>query len=272
MSTIASVKEQTYRDIEHVFVDGVSTDRTLALIRSAGPARIISEPDAGIYDAMQKGVGLATGDVLYFLNSGDVLADESVVADVIAFFKLTGAHAVFGNLLPSAGSRHNHPMYKAGRSIDQGYFGNRQLFFDESIHHQTIFYRREIFARCGYLCEEPAASGEYLLNMCAFVHEGFLAKHLPRIIARFALGGHSTSDFATEWGRFVVARDILRYRFFPDGIGRSPQMEYLHYPPSLKNRLKLLARDRRLRWLLVGARHLRNGLSRSAERRAMFRL
>jgi glycosyltransferase len=259
--TIASVKAQTYPDIEHVFIDGASADRTLAIIGAAGPAKLVSEPDSGIYHAMQKGAGLATGDVLYFLNSGDELADERVVADIMAFFKLTGAHAVFGNLLPM-GHGHNHPMYRAGQIIDQGYFGNRQLFFDESIHHQTIFYRRAIFERCGYLCDEPAANGEYLLNMCAFVHEGFSAKHIPRVIARFALGGHSTSDFATEWARFAAARDILRQRFFPQGPGRSPQTEYLHYRPSFKNRLKLLARNPRARCLLVGVRQLRHGSAR----------
>lgn len=261
-ATIASVQGQAYPDIEHVFVDGASTDRTLEIIRASHPAKLISEPDAGIYYAMQKGVGLSTGEVLYFLNSGDVLADNRVISDVVDFFDLTGADAVFGNLLPVAKGQYSHGMYRPGRIIDQGYFANRKMFFDECIHHQTIFYRRAIFMHCGYICDEAAANGEYFLNMCAFVREGFSAKHLPRVIARFALGGHSTSDFVAEWRRFEVARNILRHRFFQTKPKVRAEAEYLHRQPSFKNRLKMLARDPHLRWLLLSVRHLRRGVAR----------
>lgn len=256
-ATIASVQAQVYPDIEHVFVDGASTDRTLEIICASHPARLISEPDDGIYHAMQKGVGLSTGEVLYFLNSGDVLADDRVISDVVDFFDLTGADAVFGNLVPVARGTYSHTMYRPGCIIDQGYFANRRMFFDESIHHQTIFYRRAIFVRCGYICDDAAANGEYFLHMCAFVREGFSAKHLPRVIARFALGGHSTSDFETEWRRFGIARDILRGRFFKTEPEMSGEAEYLHGPPSFKNRLKMLLRSRRLRRLLLFVRQLK---------------
>jgi glycosyltransferase involved in cell wall biosynthesis len=261
--TIASVAAQTYPDIEHVFVDGASTDGTVEVISAAKSAVLLSEPDAGIYDAMQKGVSLASGDVLYFLNAGDVFADENVVEDVAAFFRLTGADAVFGNLLAGEASpSHDHPVYRPGKILDLGYFSNRGFFFDESIHHQTIFYRRHIFVRCGYLAEDPAANGEYHLNMCAFVREGFIAKHLPRTIARFALGGYSTSDFAVERARFETARDILRRQFFPSGPGTHRGTEYLLYPSSLKNRFRILVRHPRLRAPIDCVRRFRHGRSR----------
>ncbi|RWB56738.1 glycosyltransferase family 2 protein [Mesorhizobium sp.] len=257
-STIESVKSQTYGDIEHVFVDGASTDRTVDLIKSSRPAAFISEPDSGIYDAMQKGITLTTGDALFFLNSGDIFCDERVVADVVTFFKLTKADAVFGNLWVGDHTEgHDHPVYRPGQLIDLGYFSNRQMFFDESIHHQTIFYSRKIFDRCGYLCDEPAANGEYYLNMCAFVREGFVVKHLPRGITRFALGGYSTSNFAAEWARFSAARDILRRRFFPQGPGGGSSTEYLYYPPSFANRIKILVRNPRVRTLLDYGRRVR---------------
>ncbi|WP_424629450.1 glycosyltransferase family 2 protein [Bradyrhizobium sp. SYSU BS000235] len=261
-ATIASVQAQDYPDIEHVFVDGASTDRTLEIIRASRPARVVSEPDAGIYHAMQKGIGLSTGEVLYFLNSGDVLADDRVVSDAVQFFDLTGADAVFGNLLPVANAHFSHPMYRPGRVIDQGYFANRQMFFDQCIHHQTVFYRRAIFTRCGYICDEAAANGEYFLHMCAFVREGFSARHLPRLIARFALGGYSTSDFEIEWRRFEAARDILRRRFFQTKPLMMSKSEYLHAPPSFMNRLKMLSRDPRMRWLFLAVQQLRYGARR----------
>jgi glycosyltransferase involved in cell wall biosynthesis len=145
-STIDSVRSQVYGNIEHVFVDGASTDGTIDLIIASKPAAFVSEPDDGIYYAMQKAIPLTTGDALFFLNSGDTFCDEHVVADVVDFFKLTKADAVFGNLLVGeATERHDHPAYRPGQIIDLGYFADRQMFFDESIHHQTIFYKRSIF-------------------------------------------------------------------------------------------------------------------------------
>ncbi|MGY4171637.1 glycosyltransferase family 2 protein [Bradyrhizobium sp. USDA 4529] len=260
-ATIASVAAQTFSSIEHVFIDGASTDRTVAIISAAGRSRVLSEPDDGIYPAMSKGVAFATGDVLFFLNSGDIFADPEVVSDVVSFFDLTSADAVFGNLMPLLDGHYDHPMYRPGKIIDQGYFGNSSLFFDESIHHQTMFYRRSIFRRCGFICQNPAATGEYHLNLCAFVREGLVAKHLPRTIAKFRLGGHSTSDFAVEWDRFSTARDILRRMFFPDGPPRRHGAEFFYYQPSLKNRLKFSARHWRLRNALRGARALKRLIS-----------
>lgn len=257
-TTIASVADQTFPNIEHVFVDGASTDRTVDIINAARPSRVLSEPDDGIYQAMSKGVALATGDIIFFLNCGDVFADEEVVADVVSFFDLTAADAVFGNLMPVVDGGYDHPMYRPGKIIDQGYFGNAGLFFDESIHHQTMFYKKDIFERCSLVCQNPLVTGEYYLGLCAFVREGFTAKHLPRTIAKFRLGGYSTSDFAAEWKRFSMAREILRGMFFPDGPPRRHGTDFFYYRPSLKNRLKFSARHWRVRNVLRGARALRH--------------
>jgi len=245
--TLRSVCEQDFPCIEHVLIDGGSTDGTIEIIKASNPDYFISETDEGIYYAMQKGADAASGDIVYFLNSGDTFYDKNVITDVVDFFNKTGSDAVFGNLLPCYlrhGDTHDHEAFRNQRMLDLSYFNNRKLFFDESIHHQTIFYRKGIFNHCGFICDNTDANGEYHLNMCAFVGHGYSIKHLPRTICRFALGGKSTSNFSKEWERYTLARDILREIYFPSGpdINASSENEYLYYPPSLKNRLKILLR------------------------------
>ncbi|MEO6268758.1 MAG: glycosyltransferase family 2 protein [Lautropia sp.] len=263
--TMDSVAAQEGCHIEHLVIDGGSGDGTAHLVAARKPDYFVSEPDGGIYPAMQKGALAATGDVVFFLNSGDTFHDDRVVADVVAFFNRTGCDAVFGNLLPcyrSAGDSHDHRAFKAGKLLDLSYFNNRRLFYDESIHHQTIFYRRDIFDVCGFICADPRANGEYHLNMCAFVGRGLTVKHLPRPICRFALGGTSTADFTAEWGRFEQAREILRGLYFPDGadIPIAGEHEYLHFRPDWRTRAKIRLRKSRWHGVLSRVRDIRDRL------------
>jgi glycosyltransferase len=246
-TTLKSVREQDYPYIEHVVIDGNSNDGTQELIKSYNPAYFVSEPDDGIYFAMQKGVESAKGDILFFLNSGDLFFNNDVISRVVDFLNRTESDAVFGNLLPyyvQQGDRHDHRAFQNQKLLDLSYFNNRKLFYTESIHHQTIFYKKEIFNHCGFLCENSVANGEYYLNMCAFVKHEYKLKHLPITICKFALGGTCTSNFNDEWTRFIQARQILRDIFFKDGpdIFVQDKNEYLYYLPSLKNRIKILSR------------------------------
>lgn len=246
--TMESVRNQRFSAVEHIIIDGVSTDNTLKIASRYEPSKIICEPDEGVYHAMQKGVMEASGDVVFFLNAGDEFYDAHVLQEVVRFFDLTKADAVFGNLLPMyvpGNVSHNHPAFRAGKVLDFSYFNNRRLFYNESIHHQTVFYRRKIFDKCGYLCDDSRANGEYSLNCCAFVQNSFTLKHLPKVVCRFALGGISTSDFQLEWQRFKVARDILRARYFPNGPDvalPAGRYEYLYYKKSLSGRIRILLR------------------------------
>ena len=99
--TIESVRAQTYGDVEHVVVDGASTDDTAEVARDrlGGNAVFVSEPDAGIYDAMNKGVGLATGDIIGTLNADDMYADTRVLERVADVFRDQSVDACHGDLL-----------------------------------------------------------------------------------------------------------------------------------------------------------------------------
>jgi glycosyltransferase involved in cell wall biosynthesis len=101
--TLESVACQTHQDIEHLIIDGGSTDGTLQILSSwcRHPLKVISERDKGIYDAMNKGLSTASGEAIGFLNSDDRFNDESVVARIAYFFSSGDVDCVYGNLVMS---------------------------------------------------------------------------------------------------------------------------------------------------------------------------
>src|ERR1035437_5678500 len=110
--TIESVLSQSYPDIEYFVIDGNSTDNTVAIIKEIEPKfegrmRWLSEPDKGLYDAMNKGIELSTGDIIGFLNSDDVYSSSTVISNVVFSFATSDIDAVFGDL-----------HYFKGRSFD----------------------------------------------------------------------------------------------------------------------------------------------------------
>lgn len=218
--TLDSVAHQHFPLMEHVIIDGGSTDGTCEIVREYEPAWFVSEKDEGVYDAMDKGRKAATGDIVIFLNAGDTFYDADVCSEVAAFFDEARADIVFGNLMPvylDEGGTHDHGAFVAGELLDLGYLVNRGQLYDESIHHQATFYRRWVLEQCSYACEKPEATGEYNLLLNAVMKHGARVKHLALPVSRFVLGGISTRNFDQEWARYVEARDSLRALYFPGG-------------------------------------------------------
>lgn len=217
--TMESVARQTLPDVRHVIIDGGSKDGTLDIIREYDPTYLTSEQDKGIYDAMDKGAQAANGDLLIFLNAGDTFFDDAVCEKVAAFAEKTRADIVFGDLLPvriSQSDHSDHGAFEEGKTLGLGYMRNRKFLYNESIHHQTTFYRRWIFDECAYLCEKEHASGEYNLLLDAVQNHGAKVKYIPQSISRFALGGTSTHNFEKEWEKYSKARETLRELYMPD--------------------------------------------------------
>src|SRR5690606_9007236 len=98
--TIQSVVNQKYKDVEYILIDGASQDATLKIIEKYKTRihNVLSEPDNGVYDAMNKGVALATGDLIAILNADDVYANSYVIADVVGVIQNSGADTCYGNL------------------------------------------------------------------------------------------------------------------------------------------------------------------------------
>jgi glycosyltransferase involved in cell wall biosynthesis len=146
--TLQSIREQDYPDIEHIVVDGGSTDGTLEILRGAPGIRWVSERDRGQVDALNKGFQMCTGEILAWLNSDDTM-NRNTVSTAVAALQHTGADLVYGNL---------EIVDEHGKFLRMSYgipFDFRILLYGINyIGQQTVFFRRELLERAGPLREE----------------------------------------------------------------------------------------------------------------------
>ncbi|ABZ83348.1 glycosyl transferase, group 2 family protein, putative [Heliomicrobium modesticaldum Ice1] len=187
--TIASILGQTYRHIEYIIVDGGSTDGTLDIVDRyrSRIAKVISEPDRGIYDAFNKGYRASTGDIVYFLNSDDYLEDDNVIEEVASIFHAhPGLSIVYGNVrMHEEGSGF---FYYYGKPVTiedfkQGYM----------TPHPGFFARRSLFERQGGFSLDYPIAGDFEFVIKCFLSDGDKAYYFDRTIANFRIGGTSSS-------------------------------------------------------------------------------
>jgi glycosyltransferase involved in cell wall biosynthesis len=216
---IESVLGQTYDDIEYLVIDGGSTDGTLDIL-SRYRDRIdhfVSEPDRGLYHAMNKGLQAASGDYVYFLNSDDCFCDDRVVADVAAAIRQNpSVDLVYGDVLMRSGEQ----LVR----LPQVPVLNRKTLCRRGLNHQALFARRQTLARNGGFSEQYriVADGDLLARSLA---AGATGLHLERDIAVFALDGLSgTVNWREEKRRSMRANftrwELLRWRKLPRILGR----------------------------------------------------
>jgi glycosyltransferase involved in cell wall biosynthesis len=199
---IRSVKEQTYPCIEYLVIDGASTDGTLDVIQ---PHRsridhLVSEPDTGLYHAMNKGVQTASGDVLYFLNADDRLHDPNVLADMMKPFNHDpDLDLAYGEIL----------LDRNGQLVDwwmQITMPDRRGLCKSTICHQSLLIRASLFESTGPFDEQYRAVADYDWIYRAVVESNARIVHLDR---RVAVVGTMGITFSTsEWKR--EKRDVLR--------------------------------------------------------------
>jgi len=203
MEAIRSVQMQDYPDVEHVVIDGASTDGTADCIR--GLMRrgdvLVSEPDAGIYAAMNKGLALATGDVVAILNADDRYAAPDVLSRVVAEFERTGADAVIGDVTYF---RPGTPGTSVRRYGGRGFTPARIGWGFAPAHAATIL-TREAYRKVGPYSTDYPIAGDFEYAARAFVTHGQRYVYLPLVMVKMQLGGASTS----RAGRKTVNRELL---------------------------------------------------------------
>lgn len=193
--TIESVRAQTYTDIEHIFVDGASRDNTVEVIRSLLPeARLVSEPDKGIYDALNKGIARAGGDVIGMLHADDFYAEETVISDVVALMKESKADALYGDLLYV--DRNN--TEKIIRNWKSGKYTKGAFRWGWMPPHPTFFVRRELYDRYGKFNLELRSAADYEL-MLRFIHKHQVRLvYLEKVMVKMRTGGQSNVSFSNR--------------------------------------------------------------------------
>jgi GT2 family glycosyltransferase len=201
-ATIRSVIEQSFGNVEHLVVDGGSTDGTLELLRSHDDrlALWISEPDTGISDAFNKGVALATGDIIGILNADDEYTPDAVERSVAALAAAPWAGFSFGGceLLEDDGTRY----YVAGAP----HYEREITRWLPGIFHPTVFVRREVYEKLGLFSERHRIAMDYELYLRMHLN-GIGSVHVPQLITRMRLGGASSKD-ALRGHREVLATAV----------------------------------------------------------------
>lgn len=209
-----SLRHQTYRDYEWLVIDGGSTDTTLEVIAGLAvqPSRVTSEPDRGIFDAMNKAVALACGEWIYFLNAGDAFADNAVLADVAAG---VDAH-------PTAELLWGDMIYfgPAGEWLRRYRHVRRSTLVFDDLNHQAVFARRGLFERLGRFNLDFRTSADYDWLLRAF-RSGATTHYMRRVIARFEVGGFHTADRAA----LVAEQRASRLQYVtPDALWLGSQL------------------------------------------------
>lgn len=187
--SIKSVINQDYKDIEYIIIDGKSSDNTLAVIEpfKAQLAKLISEPDKGIYDAMNKGLALATGDVIGILNSDDVYADKAVISDIVLAMQRANTDACYADLCYVEKDN----LSKVVRYWQSGPYVKDNFQKGWMPPHPTFFLKRECYQKFGFFNTEFRTSADYEIMLRMLFKEGSSCTYLPRVIIQMRVGGQS---------------------------------------------------------------------------------
>ena len=199
--TLETIAAQQHPDIEHIIVDGRSSDKTLDIVRSfPHVARVISEKDKGIYDAMNKGIGLTTGEVIGILNSDDMYTDERVLADVAKAFEDPRVMTVYADL------QYVHPdnTKKILRTWHSGLYRRKSFYYGWMPPHPTFFVRRSVYDRAGLFDTTLRSAADYELMLRLLLKHGLTAHYIPRVIVRMRAGGMSN---ASLWNRLRANKE-----------------------------------------------------------------
>lgn len=189
---IESVLKQSYQEIEYIIIDGCSTDGTVEILQTYNDGRIsklISEPDGGIYSALNKGLQLATGDVVGFIHSDDFLAHENVVAQLASVFeKDETCDMVYGDL--SFFDSEN--IDKVTRNYSSKFFKTWMMRFALQPAHPTVYARKRVYETVGGFNENYRISADFdwLLRFFWFTKYNF--QYLPITMVNMQQGGAST--------------------------------------------------------------------------------
>ncbi len=186
-----SVRSQT-RPAEHVVVDGGSTDGTLDILAAcAGTlARVVSEPDDGIYHAMNKGIGMASGDVIGILNADDFYADENTLAEIAEVFASSGADSCYGDL------DYVDPVNigKVLRSWRSGAFAREKFLWGWMPPHPTFFVRAPVYRRYGVFDTSLGSAADYELMLRLLLKHRITTAYIPQVLVRMRSGGISNAS------------------------------------------------------------------------------
>ena len=193
--SINSVLNQTYADIEYIVVDGSSSDGTVDIVKGYVDkiSHFISEPDEGIYDALNKGIELATGDVIAILHSDDIYCNEFVVSDMVGKMTSSNAEFCFSDMVVI-----NCQLDKVLRYYRANYFSRWMFRIGWMPPHPTCFIKKSLFDEFGMYSTDYKIAGDFDLLVRFFYGRKIRWSYLDQITIKMSAGGASNSGWQSK--------------------------------------------------------------------------
>ena len=204
--TLDSVSGQTYKQIEHIIVDGLSEDDTAKIlelyIRRHKHIRLYREKDTGVYDAMNKALHYCNGDFIIFLGSDDEFYNDRILEELVAEGHFDDQEVIYGNVYVKGEAGWAGPDH-----IYDGPFDTKKLLY-KNICHQSIFYPANIVKKAGYYNTRYSVTADWDYNLRCWAFKPF--RYVDKIIAFFKAGGASSSGGDKAFGD-EKAENVIRY-------------------------------------------------------------
>jgi len=202
---LKSISRQTCPEIEHIIIDGASRDGTMAVIDGFRDriSRVVSEPDRGIYEAMNKGISLANADLIGFLNADDVYADDHVLEKVAGIMHQENLDMLYGDVAffhPRAPSRIVR-QYRSAR------FSPAKIAWGWMPAHPALFVHRRLFERVGPFRTDYRIAGDFEFVARVFQSGIIRHRHIPEVLVNMRTGGVSTGGWRNT---LMLNREVLR--------------------------------------------------------------
>ncbi|PWT74353.1 MAG: glycosyl transferase [Bacteroidetes bacterium] len=214
--TLKSISEQTHPVIEHIIIDGFSTDKTLEIVKSFPHVHtIISERDGGIYEAMNKGIAIASGDIIGILNSDDIYVDRNVLEEVARIFENESVDVCYADLQYVE----SHQSSRVVRKWRSGNFSDRSFYWGWMPPHPTFFVRKKVYEKVGLFNTDLRSAADYELMLRILLKNKMAAHYMPKIIVSMRSGGVSNASIqnrirANKEDRLAWKMNGLRPYFF----------------------------------------------------------
>lgn len=203
--SLNSAATQTYPEIEHIVVDGGSTDGTLDVLEAHAEhiATIVRGPDRGIYDALNKGIAASTGNVVGFLHSDDVYAGPGVIEEVVRRMRAEALEALYGDVAFVRGD----DLERVVRVYSSRRFRPSRIGWGWMPAHPALFVSRRLFERYGLFKIDYAIAGDFEFVARVFAKPSFRYAYLPEVLVKMRMGGSSTKGLTST---LLLNKEVLR--------------------------------------------------------------
>ncbi len=189
--TLQCIAEQAYPTIEHIIIDGFSSDNTLAIVKEfPHVAKIVCEKDKGIYDAMNKGISMASGEIIGILNSDDLYTHDRVVSNVMEKFTDETVDIVYGDLQYV----NRQKTSKVVRTWKAGNYTTSSFYFGWMPPHPSFFVRKRVYDQFGLFRLELKTAADYEIIIRFLLKNKLKATYLPEVLVKMRMGGASNAS------------------------------------------------------------------------------